>query len=107
MRDELGKPFIIYRALGGESPTRGRLVPDGWVPGLGLQLPGSLPSLAICMVASAPPPPASLPGKKLLGSSYFIRIFQMPPQPDPSLLFYFSQDSWLQVTEITSTRREN
>lgn len=42
------------------------------------RLPGSLPGLAICVVAAGPPSPASL-----LGSFHFSRIFPLPPKPDP------------------------
>ena len=48
---------------------------------------GLCPSFTICVVPSSPPPPASWPGKSLLGS-YFIRLFSPYLDGLSSLSFY-------------------
>lgn len=101
MGDELGKLFAVCKALQEESPTRGRLAPGGWVPALGLQLPGSLPKLChLCgsTSTSRSPPPCQENG-------FWDLLNQNLPCPFPaifpSLPFHLNQDFGLQVTNHT------
>lgn len=82
MSDELGKLFTICRALQEGSPARGSPAPGRWEPGLGPQLPGSLPKLChLC--GSVSPNSSCLPARKTASGIFSIRIFPVPSQPDP------------------------